>query len=236
MDATVMYKITYGLYIIGAKKGDRINAQIANTVVQISNDPITVAISINKQNLTHDYILSGGYFTVSILDQNAPLSLIGQFGFKSGRETDKFTGVNYSTTANGLPYITEHSLAYMEAKVIDRLDAGTHTIFLGQVTAAENLKAGEPMTYAYYRQIKKGGTPPAAPTYQGTQKEVKAERAEKADQKMDKYVCKLCGYVYDPEKGDPDNNIAPGTPFADLPDDWVCPVCGVGKDQFEKES
>jgi flavin reductase (DIM6/NTAB) family NADH-FMN oxidoreductase RutF/rubredoxin len=234
MDSKVLHKISYGLYIIGAKKNELINAQTANTVVQISADPVTVAVSINKQNLTHEYILSGGYLTISILEQNAPLSLIGLFGFKSGRETDKFAEVSYSTTANGLPYITGHSLAYMEAKVIDQLDAGSHTIFLGQVTAAEILKEGEPMTYAYYHQLKRGSTPPATPTYQETQQRTIKE--ERSDQKMDKYVCTVCGYVYDPEKGDPENNIAPGTPFADLPEDWVCPVCGVGKDEFEKEN
>lgn len=229
MDSKVMHKISYGLYIIGAKKNDLINAQTANTVVQISSDPVTVAVSINKQNLTHEYIMSGGYLTISILEQNTPLSLIGLFGFKSGRETDKFSEVSYSTTANGLPYIADHSLAYMEAKVIGKLDAGTHTIFLGQVTDAEILQEGEPMTYAYYRQIKRGSTPPAAPTYQ-------ANKKERSDKKVDKYVCNVCGYIYDQGTGDPEGNIAPGTPFADLPEDWVCPVCGVGKDEFEKEN
>ncbi|NLX90181.1 MAG: High molecular weight rubredoxin [Firmicutes bacterium] len=229
MDSKVMHKISYGLYIIGAKKNDLINAQTANTVVQISSDPVTVAVSINKQNLTHEYIISGGYFTVSILDQNTPLSLIGLFGFKSGRETDKFSEAAYSTTVNGLPYIIDHSLAYMEAKVIGKLDAGTHTIFLGQVTDAEILQEGEPMTYAFYRQIKRGSTPPTAPTYQ-------AIKEESSDKKVPKYVCNVCGYIYDQETGDPEGNIPPGTPFADLPADWVCPVCGAGKDKFVKEN
>lgn len=229
MNLKALHKISYGLYIIGAKKEDTINGQTANTVVQISSEPATVAVSINKQNLTHEYIMASGYFTMSVLARETPLSLVGQFGFKSGREGDKFSGINYSLTGNGLPYVNDHTLAYLEAKVMNEMDAGTHTIFLAQVTAAEILKEGEPMTYAYYHQVKRGSTPPTAPTYISNQK-------ERSKSNMAKYVCTVCGYVYDPAEGDPESNIAPGTSFADLPDDWVCPVCGAGKDEFEKES
>ncbi len=224
MDLKAMHKISYGLYVIGAKKDNLINAQTANSVIQISADPVTVAVSINKKNLTHEYILADGYFTVSILEKDTPLSLIGLFGFKSGRETNKFSDTEYAVTTNGLPYITGNALAYMEAKVINTLDAGTHTIFLGQIIAANSLKSGEPMTYAYYHQVKSGSAPALL------------NKKERSSNKMDKYVCNVCGYVYDPEAGDAENNIAPGTPFADLPEDWVCPVCGVGKDEFEKDN
>jgi len=170
MNLKVLHKVSYGLYIVGTKKLDSINGQAANTVVQISSDPTSIAVSINKQNLTHEYIQSGGYLTVSILSRETPLSLVGQFGFKSGRETDKFSGVNYKLTEHGLPYITDHTLAYLEAKVFTEMDAGTHTIFLGQLTAAEGLAEGEPMTYAYYHQVKRGTTPPTAPTYLSKEK------------------------------------------------------------------
>ena len=229
MDLKALHKISYGLYIIGAKKENSLNGQIANTVVQISAEPATVAVSINKQNLTHEYIQASGYFSVSILARDAPLSLVGKFGFKSGRAGDKFTGVNYSLTGYGLPYVSEHTLAYLEAQVIKEVDAGTHTIFLGQLTAAEILKEGEPMTYAYYQLVKRGNTPPTAPTHL-------SQKKERSKSNMEKYVCTVCGYVYDPAEGDPENNIAPGTSFADLPADWVCPLCGAGKDEFEKES
>ena len=84
------------------------------------------------------------------------------------------------------------------------------------------------MTYAYYHQVKRGSTPPSAPTY------VKADKTERSISMGDKYECAICGYIYDPKAGDPDNDVAPGTTFENLPDDWVCPVCGASKDVFEK--
>ncbi|MCL6560315.1 MAG: flavin reductase [Firmicutes bacterium] len=228
MNSKALHKISYGLYIVTSKKGDRFNGQIANTVFQISNDPVTVAVSINKQNLTNEYIRESKVFTVSVLAQETPLSFVGQFGFKSGREVNKFAGVNYKTSQGGIPYVVDNTLAYLEAKVIKEVDAGTHNIFIGEVAGGEVLKEGAPMTYAYYQQVKRGSVPQTAPTY--------IQKQEERTVKMDKYVCTVCGYVYDPETGDPDNNIPPGTPFEKLPDDWVCPVCGAGKEEFEKES
>lgn len=225
MDLKALYSISYGLYLITSKDGDQINGQIANTVFQISSDPPTIAVSINKQNLTNELIAKSGLFAVSVLRQETPLSLIGQFGFKSGRDVDKFAGMDYSTTPQGLPYLIDDALAYIETKVIQNIDAETHTIFIGEVTAAEVLKQGNPMTYAYYHQVKKGSTPPSAPVY--------LKKNERRNG-MDIYECTICGYEYDPAEGDPENGIAPGTPFEELPDDWVCPVCGAGKDAFEK--
>ena len=229
MDLKALYSISYGLFVIASKDGDRLNGQIANTVFQISSDPPTIAISINKQNLTHEFIMKSGLFTVSILDEETPLSLIGHFGFKSGREVDKFSEIKYQLTPQGLPYLVDNTLAYIEAKVIKDVDAGTHTIFIGEIIGAEVLKQGNPMTYAYYHQVKRGSTPPSAPTYHKDNK-------EKRSNGMDKYECSVCGYVYDPAEGDPENGIEPGTSFEDIPDDWVCPVCGAGKDEFEKIS
>lgn len=225
MNETALFKLTYGVHVITSKKGDRSNGQIANTAIQITNAPITIMVSINKNNLTHEYIKESKMFAVSVVEQDAPLSLIGQFGFKSGRETDKFQGVNYKLTSNGLPYVTDHILSYLEAEVLQEVDAGTHTIFIGGLVGAEVLKEGTPMTYAYYHEVKRGTVPKTAPTY-NPKKEAKPV--------SDKYVCAICGYVYDPELGDPDSGIAPGTSFADLPADWVCPVCGATKDNFDK--
>lgn len=222
-----LHRITYGLYIVTSQKGDRFNGQIANTVFQISNAPPTIAVSINKQNLTHEFIKESGIFAVSVLSQEAPLSLVGHFGFKSGREVDKLAGIESKPTPAGLPYVTDSTLAWMEAKLSAEADAGTHTIFIGQLTGAEVLKEGLPLTYAFYQQVKRGTVPKTAPTY--TPKEEKT-----AD--MDKYVCNICGYVYDPEQGDPDSGIQPGTPFEKLPDDWQCPVCGAAKEEFTKEN
>lgn len=228
MNNKALHKISYGLYIVTSKKDEQINGQVANTVFQISGDPVTVAVSINKQNLTHELIKESKLFNVSVLAQETPLALIGKFGFKSGREVNKFEGIQYGFGQNGVPYITDNVLAYLEAEVIQEADAGTHSIFIGKITEAGVLKEGTPMTYAYYHQIKKGSVPPTAPAYNKTSKE--------GTVKMDKYVCSVCGYVYDPEVGDPENNIPPDTPFEKLPEDWVCPVCGAGKNDFEKEN
>ena len=163
MNNKALYNISYGLYIITSKKDDRFNGQTANTVFQISSAPPTIAVSINKQNLTHEFIKTSGVFAVSVLSQDAPLSLVGHFGFKSGREGDKLGPIEYQRTPLGLPYITQNTLAWMEARVVAETDAGTHTIFIGELNGAEVLAEGTPMTYAYYQQAKKGTTPKTAP-------------------------------------------------------------------------
>ena len=226
MDLSALYKISYGVYIVCSRKGDRFNGQIANTFVQITSEPSTVAVSINKKNLTHEFITDSKVFTVSILAQDVPLSFIGQFGFKSGRDTNKLEGVQFKTGVTGAPLVLENGVACIEAKVIQSADAGTHTIFIGEVVGAEVLNNKPVMTYEYYHQVKRGTTPKTAPSY------IPPEKKEAP--KMDKYECKVCGYIYDPAEGDPDAGIKPGTPFSDLPDTWVCPVCGAGKSEFEK--
>ena len=231
MNPKTLHKISYGVYVICSKNGEKINGQIANALFQVTSEPPTIAVSINKQNLTHEYIKKSNFFTVSILSENTPMIFIGNFGFKSGRDIDKFKDVEYKLGKAKVPIILDNTLACIEAKVIDKIDVGTHTIFIGRVEDAEILTEDKPMTYEYYHKVKGGFSPKTAPTYSS---EVDKE-TKKEEEKMDKYVCKVCGYVYDPEKGDPDNGIDPGTKFEDVPDDWVCPVCGVGKEDFEKE-
>jgi flavin reductase (DIM6/NTAB) family NADH-FMN oxidoreductase RutF/rubredoxin len=226
MDLRVLHNCTYGLYVIGSRKGDRFNGQIANTVFQVTSDPPTIAVSINKQNLTHEFISESKVFTASILSQDTPLSFIGHLGFKSGKEVDKLKDVKYKLGETKAPIVLDHSLAYLEAKVINQVDVGTHTIFIAKVVGADVLGEGEPMTYAYYHNVKRGTTPKTAPSYI-------EERKEKVS-KMAKYECTVCGYIYDPQLGDPDGGIKPGTPFEEIPDGWVCPVCGAAKDQFKK--
>lgn len=227
MDLKALSSISYGLYVIGSRKEDRFNAQIANTVIQVCSEPAVISVCINKRNLTHEFIENGGVFTVSVLSQDTPLNFIGRFGFKSGRETDKLKGINYKVGETQAPIILDDTLSYLEAEVIKKADAETHTIFIGELVGAEVLREGEPMTYVYYHQVKRGTTPKTAPSYVDDGKEKGVIVA--------KYKCIVCGYIYDPEQGDPEGNIAPGTPFEELPEDWVCPVCGASKDQFEKE-
>jgi len=226
MDLKALYKLGYGLYIVSSKKGKKFNGQVANTVFQITSQPPTIAVSINKTNLTYEYIKQSRVFTASILAQDTPLAFIGHFGFKSGRDMDKFKGINHKIGVTEAPIVTDHTLAYLEARVTQEVDTGTHSIFIGEVVGAEVINEGEPMTYAYYHQVKRGTTPKTAPSY--------IEEKKEAPAKMAKYKCTVCDYVYDPEQGDPDGGIKPGTPFEKLPDDWVCPVCGAGKGEFEK--
>ncbi len=229
MDPNVLHNIGYGMYIVSSFKGQALNGQIANTIFQITSQPTTIAISINKQNLTHEFIVASGFFSVSILSQETPLTLIGQFGFKSGRSEDKFKNVKYKILGSGCPVVLENALGYLEAQVTKQFDCNTHTLFLGEIKAAELLMAGKPMTYDYYHQTKRGVTPQSAPTF------IKEEMLTPKENIMKKYRCTVCGYIYDPAIGDPDGGIAPGTPFEKIPDNWVCPVCGVDKSKFEEE-
>lgn len=230
MNLKAIRKICYGVYIISSKHNDKINGQIANTAFQITSDPPTVAISINKQNLTHEFIQESKVFSVSILSKEAPMSLIGIFGFKSGRDIDKFKDVKYKIGTTGSPLILDYTIGYLDCEVVGVTDVGTHTIFIGKVVDCQDLSDAEPMTYAYYHQVKGGKSPKTAPTY------VKEEETEeKAVAVSGKYRCKVCGYVYDPAIGDPDSGIKPGTPFEELPENWTCPICSAPKDEFEKE-
>jgi ferric-chelate reductase [NAD(P)H] len=140
MDPRTLHKIGYGMYIVTSKNGDKVNGQVANTLFQVTSEPPTVGVSINKQNLTHEFIEKSKVFAVSVLSTEAPLKLIGQFGFKSGRDTDKFAGVEIKTGKTGAPIVLDNALAYFEAEVVKSLDAGTHTLFLGKVVDAEILK------------------------------------------------------------------------------------------------
>jgi len=217
MDPKTLHKISYGLYVICSKKDEKINGQIATVLFQVTSQPPTIAVSINKQNLTHEYISNSKCFTVSILSEKAPMPFIGNFGFKSGRDIDKFKEINYKLGETKVPLVMDYALACIEAKVIDKIDVGTHTIFIGTVQDAEIISEEQPMTYEYYHKVKGGFSPKTAPTYSSM-----VDKAEKKEErKMDKYVCKVCGYVYDPEKGDPDGGIAPGTKFEDIPDEKV---------------
>jgi flavin reductase (DIM6/NTAB) family NADH-FMN oxidoreductase RutF len=229
MNLKALQTISYGLYIISSKKGEKFNGQIANTVFQITAQPPTIAVSICKQNLTCEFIQESKVFSVSILSRETPLKFIGLFGFKCGRNFNKFEDMQYKIGITGVPIVLQHSLGYLECQVVNSLDVGSHIVFIGKIVNADMISDGEPMTYAFYREIKGGTSPKSAPTY------IQEDFKKEVD-KMQKYKCTVCGYVYDPEQGDPDSGIKPGTPFENLPDNWVCPVCGADKSLFEKIS
>ncbi len=233
MNTSAFRKISYGLYVVTSGKEGRFNGQIANTVFQVTSEPPTLAVSINKLNFTHEHIRESRRFAVSILGETTPMTMIVQFGFKCGRDINKFEGISVRTGKTGVPVVVDHAVAFVETEVVGELDCGTHTIFLGQVVECDILDAeAEPMTYAYYHKVKGGKAPKTAPTYL---KEEPAQPAAPAA-KAARYTCTICGYVYDPREGDPEGNIKPGTRFEDLPADWVCPVCGAEKDKFVKEA
>jgi flavin reductase (DIM6/NTAB) family NADH-FMN oxidoreductase RutF/rubredoxin len=227
MNSRALQKLSYGMYAVTSGKEAKCNGQIANTVFQVTAEPPTLAVAINKQNFTHEHIKDSGVFAVSVLSKNTPLKFIGNLGFRCGRTVDKFEGLTFKIGKTGTRIILDHTVAYLEAEVTKEVDAGSHTIFIGQLVNAEVLDEDEPMTYAYYHEVKRGTTPKSAPTYSSTtpMKEV---------EKTMKYRCVLCGYIYDPEQGDPSQGVAAGTPFDKLPENWVCPVCGAPKEQFEK--
>jgi flavin reductase (DIM6/NTAB) family NADH-FMN oxidoreductase RutF/rubredoxin len=228
LNSSALHKISYGMYIITSRDGDKQNGQTANTVVQITSEPATIAISINKQNLTHLYIQKSKMFAVCVLEKDTPLDYIGRFGFKTGRNLDKLAGLRLMPGRTGAPVVLDHTVAFLEAEVVGSLDCGTHTIFLGKVLDCDIVSPAEPMTYAYYHEVKRGTSPKTAPTY------VKPMAAAANTPPSPKWQCNLCAYIYDPALGDPAGGIAPGTPFEQIPENWVCPICGATKDQFIK--
>ncbi len=165
MNLQALHKLGYGMYVIGSRKGDRLNGQIANTVFQITSEPPTLAVSINKNNLTHEFIKESKVFTVSVLCQETPLSFIGHFGFKSGRDINKLEGISYKIGHTKAPVVIENAVSYLEAKVLQEIDVGTHTIFVGEIVGADVLSEKVCMTYDYYHRVKRGTTPKTAPVY-----------------------------------------------------------------------
>jgi len=226
MDMHALHKIGYGLYVVTSVKGEKLNGQIANTVFQITSEPPTVAVSINKSNLTWELIRESRVFAVSVLRQDTPLDFIGRFGFKSGRDTDKLEGINYKIGQTKTPVVIDNAVTCFEVEVVNEMDMGTHTVFAGRVVDAEILTDEVCMTYEYYHQVKRGVTPKTAPSY------IDEKKAEVPV--SEKYRCTVCGWIYEPERGDPVGGIAPGTPFDKVPDDWVCPICNAAKSAFEK--
>lgn len=155
--------ITYGLYIVTSVDGEKKNGMIVNTVFQVTAEPARMAISVNKNSLTHEMILKSRVFAAMPLEQNTPLPFIGTFGFRTGRTFDKFAKVPYKTGFLGCPVVTEHTLSYMEVEVHQSVDVGTHTLFIGEVKDAGVIQPnGTALTYAYYHDVIKGKTPAGA--------------------------------------------------------------------------
>lgn len=259
IDGKAFFKLAYGLYVITTNDGERDNGMICNTVVQVTADPPRLAVTINKANYTHDTIRKTGRMNVCALAESAKFPLFQLYGFQSGRTADKFAGVEVLRTANGLAVLAHDCNAYYALEVESYSDLGTHGLFVCKVTEAKTLSDAPTMTYAYYHAKVKPQPKPkkgwvckiCGYVYEGDELPADyicplckhpasdferidpaaalgrpVDAPEKKEGQMKKYVCKVCGYVYDPAAN---NNVA----FEDLPDDWICPLCGVGKDQFE---
>ncbi|MEN8225457.1 MAG: flavin reductase [Bacteroidota bacterium] len=233
MNIQSLFKVTYGLYIVSSKDGDKLNGHISNTVFQVSAEPPRFAVATNKGNLTTDYMQKSKVFSISILQQDCDLEFLSPWGFHSGREINKFENTNYITGKSGAPIVLDKTIAYIDCKVDTVIDTGSHILFIGQVLDAQTLKDGvAPLTYTYYRDVIKGVSPKNAPTH--IKKDHDADPDIIPETKLNSFQCLVCGYIYDPEKGDEAKGIPPGTSFEELPDDWTCPICGVSKDEFKQ--
>ena len=210
MDTNIFRKLSYGVYVISTWDNGRPTGCTANSAMQITSTPATIAVSINHNNYTNKCISETGKFAISILAEDSNPSIIGTFGFKTGKESDKFAEVKYSVEDH-MPIVSD-SCAYIVCDVIDKMETATHTVFLGEVKGAEVLGNRDAMTYAYYHKVIKGKSPKNAPTYIPEEDEKKPEGG-----KGRRFRCQVCGYIYEGEE---------------LPDDYKCPVCGMGTDKF----
>mgnify|MGYP003292428886 CR=1 FL=1 len=220
MNTKVLNKISYGMYVIGTKYECRNVGCFVNTVTQITSQNPIISISVNKNNYTNEALENVRKFSVSILSENTNADVIGKFGFFSSRTEDKFKEFDFQEKDN-LPILKEEVCGSMICEVIDIIDVETHNVFIARVLDAFDLdETLTPMTYKFYHEIIKGKAPKSAPTY--IEEEIKMEN----NNEFKKYRCKICGYVYDEEKE--------GVKFEDLPEDWKCPLCKVGKNMFEE--
>lgn len=217
MDINALNNLSYGMYVITTTYNDRKIGCFVNTVTQITAQNPIISISISKNNYTNEAMKINKKIGISILSEKTDPKVIGRFGFFSSRDVDKFEDIEY-IEINDVPIINENICGYLICEVLNIVDAETHNIVLTRLIDAKNINNYEPMTYSYYHKVIKGKVPKNAPTYK---KKIKTEVKS-----VEKYKCTICGYIYDEEKE--------GVKFSDLPDDWKCPLCGVGKNMFEK--
>lgn len=191
MDKKAMYHLTYGLFVLTARLGEKDNGCIINTTGQVTSTPNRISITVNKDNLTHDLVKESGKFNISILSERATFDLFKHFGFQSGREVDKFDGYTAcKRSENGLYYITEGTNAYISATVEQAIDLGSHTMFIASVDDMEVLASDPSASYAYY------------------QSSIKPKPEKKDAGGKTVWRCTVCGYVYE---GDvlPDDFVCP---------------------------
>lgn len=209
MNTKALRDISYGLYAIATELDGKKYGCIVNTVFQITSVNPMICVSVNKNNATHDAIKAAGRFSAAILSDDTDPKVIGTFGFRSSKDTDKFEGTIHSMVG-GVPVVKEAVTGYLVCEVVSFVDAETHSLILGRVVEAEKFTNLHPMTYEYYHNVIKGKAPKNAPTYV----------EEKPQESAASYVCDICGYVYE---GD----------FSKAPDNYVCPICKADKSHFK---
>jgi ferric-chelate reductase [NAD(P)H] len=160
-----LLKIVYGMYVITSRAGEKMNGMIATTACQVTAEPVRMSVTVSKENFSHQLIEKTGVFGVNVLGRDTDFSFIGRFGFKSGRDFNKFENIAYSMGRTGVPLISDNAIAVAESRVISSLDAGSHTIFLAEVVDARILNNEPALTYEYYHTVIKGKSPKNAPTY-----------------------------------------------------------------------
>ena len=247
MSLQAFHKISYGMYLVASNFEGTKAGYIANTAFQVTSTPAQLAISCHKKNESTAIIQKSGVFSISVLKKELNVKLIGDFGFMSGSELNKFKDVETTSSKAGTPIVLNDSVAWFDCKVVKQVDLGTHFLIIGEVMESEILLDEEPLTYAYYRERYKMLSPKNSPTYIEKNKldeeqklkeqELLASKggvAEPEEDGSETHICQICGYTYDPEEGDPEHGIAPGTAFEDLPEDYKCPLCSAGKDYFKK--
>ena len=204
MDKKAMYKLSYGLFVLTAKEGDKDNGCIINTAIQAASTPNQMSICVNKANYTHDMIMRTGLFNVSILSQQVKFDLFKRFGFQSGKDVNKFADFNLCKRGeNGLLYVTDGTNAYISVKVDKDEDLGSHTMFIGEITDMEVLSDAPSATYEYYMNNIKP----------------KPQEVGKTEDGQTIWRCTICGYEYVGEE---------------LPEDFICPLCKHPASDFEK--
>lgn len=183
IDDTAFYRIGYGLYVITSHDGSRDNGMICNTVVQVTGKPQRIAVTLNKSNYTHDVVKATGKMNVCTLAESAAFPLFQLYGFRSGRDGSKMSGVEIERSANGLAVLANDCNSFFSLEVESYVDLGTHGMFICAVTEARVLSEAPTMTYAYYQANVKP-RPPA--------------------KKKGAWVCTVCGYVYEGDELPPD--------------------------------
>ncbi|OFX71946.1 MAG: hypothetical protein A2X12_11840 [Bacteroidetes bacterium GWE2_29_8] len=221
MNIEALFNISYGLYIVTSGNVEKGNGFISNTVFQVTAEPPKFALCCNKNNYTSEIIKKTNIISVSILQKQASSEIFGRFGYKSGRDFDKMKGMDIKYGETGVPIVLNESIAYLECKLIETIDVGTHLLFIVDLINAEIIDNSlEPLTYSYYREVKKGVAPKNAPTYIDKSKINNIIE----NNNLKKFKCTACGYIYDETV---ESNI-----FVNLHNDWKCPICGCDKECF----